>query len=111
MTDEIKKHLFDIKLSLDSIDEFLGNEKNFFEYKTNKMLRRAVERELEIIGEATNRILNIDLEFPLTSKRQIIGLRNRVIHGYDKVDDEIVWGIIIKHLPILREEVEDLLES
>jgi len=57
MKREIKKYLFDIKTSIDSIFEYLGGESNYFEYQKNKILRRGIEREIEIIGEATNRIL------------------------------------------------------
>ena len=74
------------------------------------MLRRAVEREFEIIGEAMNRIEKIEPEIEISSKKQIINMRNRVIHGYDKIDDEIVWGIIIRHLPTLRIEISKLLK-
>ena len=77
--------------------------------KKNKMLRRAVERELEIIGEALNNIEKTDPNIKISAKRQIIGLRNRVIHGYDKIDDEIIWGTIIKHLPILKTEISSLI--
>lgn len=73
------------------------------------MLRRAVERELEIIGEALNGMEKIDSSIEITAKRQIIGLRNRVIHGYDKIDDKIIWGTIIKHLPILKAEISNLI--
>ena len=75
------------------------------------MLRRAVEREFEIIGEAMNRIGKIDSEIPISSKKQIISMRNRVIHGYDKIDDEIVWGTIVRHLPKLKEEISLLLKK
>ncbi len=73
------------------------------------MLRRAVERELEIIGEALNRLDKIDNNLHISSKKQIIGVRNRVIHGYDKVDNAIIWGIIIRYLPTLKQEIERLL--
>ncbi len=66
MKREIKKYLFDIKTSIDSIFDYLGGERNFFEYQNNKLLRRGIEREIEIIGEATNRILKIDPDFILT---------------------------------------------
>jgi uncharacterized protein with HEPN domain len=59
------------------------------------MLRRAVEREFEIIGEALNQLNKIDQNLPVSNKSLIVGMRNRVIHGYDKVDDEIVWGAIL----------------
>jgi len=74
------------------------------------MLRRAVEREFEIIGEAMNRIDKIDSEIIISSKKQIISMRNRVIHGYDKIDDEIIWGTIVRHLPILKKEITNLLK-
>ncbi|MBB3701085.1 DUF86 domain-containing protein [Flammeovirga yaeyamensis] len=109
MKREIKKYLFDIKVSIDSIFEYLGDERNFFEYQKNKLLRRAVEREIEIIGEATNRILKIDSNINIENSRQIVDTRNWVIHGYDKVDNVVIWGIITKHLPKLKAEVEELL--
>ena len=73
------------------------------------MLRRAIEREFEIIGEAMNRISKVDPDISISSSRQIISMRNRVIHGYDAVDDEIVWGTIQRHLPLLRSEIQELL--
>ena len=74
------------------------------------MLRRAVEREFEIIGEAMNRIDKLDSDLSISGKRQISNMRNRVIHGYDRIDDEIIWGTIIRHLPVLKSEIEILLK-
>ncbi|MFH1051169.1 MAG: HepT-like ribonuclease domain-containing protein [bacterium] len=62
MKDEIKKYFLDIKISIESINEYLGEKRNFFEYQNNKQLRRAVERELSIIGERVNRILILDIQ-------------------------------------------------
>lgn len=106
---EIKKFLFDIHESIDSIEKYLGEQRDFKVYMANKMLRRAVEREFEIIGEAMNRIEKIDSSLNISSKKQIISMRNRVIHGYDKIDDEIIWGTIVRHLPTLKKEIEILL--
>jgi uncharacterized protein with HEPN domain len=89
--------------------ESLGEERNFYVYLQKKLLRRAVERELEIIGEATNRILRLASDFPITSARKIVDTRNYVAHGYDKVDDSIIWYIVTKHLPKLKEDVDKLL--
>lgn len=111
MNDKVKKYLFDIKTSINSIIEFLGEERDFDKYQKDKMLRRAVEREFEIIGEALNKTDQIDPSLKITNKERIISLRNRVIHGYDKVDNEIIWGIIIRHLPKLEAEVKSLLEK
>lgn len=110
MTEETKKYLHDILVSITSIEEYLGTTRNYHLYQQNKMLKRAVERELEIIGEAMSRILKIDENIAISSKLQIVGIRNRIIHGYDKVDDEIVWGTISRHLPILKNEIAVFLE-
>ncbi|OFX27136.1 MAG: hypothetical protein A2041_05790 [Bacteroidetes bacterium GWA2_31_9b] len=110
MNIEIKKYLFDIKESIYSIEKFLEDKRDFNVYLGNKMLRRAVEREFEIIGEAMSRIEKLDSEIEISSKRQIISMRNRVIHGYDKIDNEIIWGTIIKHLPTLKTDIENLLK-
>lgn len=109
MRREIRKYLFDVKVSIDSIYEYLGETRDFTEYQKNKLLRRAVERELEIIGEATSQILKLEPEFPLQHARRIVDTRNWVIHGYDRVDDVIIWGILSNHLPSLRTEVNALL--
>ena len=68
--------------------------------------RRAIERNVEIIGEAVNRIDQKDNNIILSNSRKIIDTRNRIIHGYDTVSDEIIWSILITHLPILKIEVE-----
>ena len=75
------------------------------------MLRRAVEREFEIIGEAMSRLDKLATDIQISSKSQIISMRNRVIHGYDKIDDGIVWGTIVRHLPIPKKEIEALLDN
>ena len=107
---EIKKYLFDINESIDSIEKYLGDKHDFKIYLANKMLRRAVEREFEIIGEAMSRIERLDSKLEISGKKQIINMRNRVIHGYDKIDDKIVWGTIIRHLPTLKSEITNLLK-
>ncbi len=108
---EVKKYLYDIYESINSIENYLDKKRDFNLYLADKMLRRAVEREFEIIGEAMGRIEKIDTSLKISSKKQIISMRNRVIHGYDKIDDEIIWGTIVRHLPILKIEVKELLEQ
>jgi len=107
---EIKKFLYDIHESIISIENYLGDKRDFNIYLTDKMLRRAIEREFEIIGEALNRIEKLDANIKISSKKQIISMRNRVIHGYDKIDNEIIWGTIVRHLPVLKIEIENLLQ-
>jgi uncharacterized protein with HEPN domain len=111
MVPEIRKYLYDIEESIDSVERYLGGKRDFRLYEADKMMRRAVEREFEIIGEAISRIDKMDPNITISGKKQIIGMRNRVIHGYDKIDNEIVWGIIVKHLPVLKTEIRELLRK
>jgi uncharacterized protein with HEPN domain len=109
MENEIKKYLYDISESIQPIESYLGDKRDFSVYQKDKMLRRAVEREFEIIGEAMNRLIKLEPKIKISGALQIISMRNRVIHGYDKIDDEIIWGTIIRHLPVLKAEVYNLL--
>lgn len=113
MDERIHKWLYDVKISIDEIDHFFdGEERNFFKYQNNLMLKRAVERNLEIIGEAINRIITRDASFTeeISNAKAIIGLRNQVIHAYDSISDENIWSILINHLPKLKYEVDLLIE-
>ena len=106
---KIQKYLYDIQISINSIYEYLGEHRHFDTYVVNKQLRRSVERELEIIGEAVSKILQLDPDIAIDNSRKIIGLRNQVIHAYDNVNDETVWGVVINHLPKLKEDIDRLL--
>ena len=100
---------------LDAIDEIEGyfkpGERKFENYRSDIRTKRAVERDLEIIEEAACRIFKADPEIPIKHARQIIGTRNRIIHGYDSVSDEMIWSIVINHLPKLKKEIEQLLSQ
>ena len=109
MSLEVQKWLYDILVSIQSINEFVGEVRKFETYESDKKLRRAVEREITIIGEAVNRIKTIEPTFEITNARQIIAVRNRVAHAYDAVNNAIIWGIVINHLPKLKAEIEKLL--
>lgn len=107
MQHDLRTYLFDINQSIDSIFEYLGKSRDFQVYK----LRRGIERELEIIGEATNRILIINATIAISDARRIVDLRNWVIHGYDRIDDVIIWGIVTKDLPKLKIQIAKLLSE
>ena len=111
MERKVKKYLYDIADAINLIEEFIDGNSDFYYYQQNQMLKKAVEREFEIIGEALNRILKIDTSFNISHTRNIIGLRNHIIHAYDNIVDEIIWGIINKNLPDLKIEVNKLLED
>ena len=112
MDEKILKSLYDIKLAIEEIDSFLINEeKIFLNYSNNTLLKRGIERNLEIIGEAVNRILRDTPEFEITNARRIIGLRNQIIHAYDSISDENIWSIVINHLPNLKTEIEEKINN
>lgn len=110
MNEKVLKCLYDIKLAIDETDSFFINRKKIFDdYKNDILLKRAIERNLEIIGEAVNRILKEEPDFSIKNARKIIGLRNQIIDGYDSVSDENIWGIVINHIPKLKAEINELI--
>jgi uncharacterized protein with HEPN domain len=112
MNEKVLKCLYDIKLAIDEVDSyFVHKQKSYKIYLEDIILRRAIERNLEIIGEAMNRILKEDPYFKIENVRKIIGLRNQIIHGYDSISDENIWGIIINYLPKLKSEIEKLINE
>ena len=109
MDNEIKTWLFDIISAIEEIDSFFEDgQRIFVNFQNDIKTKRAVERNLEIIGEAMKRILEKDSNLKLTNARRIVDTRNRIIHGYDSVSDDVIWGIIINHLPKLKEEISEL---
>lgn len=108
---KIKAWLYDIVNAINEIEFFLTSIPDFDVYKNDLKTKRAVERNLEIIGEAMNRSLQADDALSLSHSRRIVDTRNRIIHGYDTVSDEVIWGIITNQLPILKKEVEGLLSK
>jgi uncharacterized protein with HEPN domain len=111
MAENAKKYFLDISEAIVHIEQFTTGTPTFFDYEKNLLVRRAVERELGIIGEAINRLLQMDDSVEIEHARRIVDLRNRVIHGYDKVDDAVIWGILVRHLPKLKIEIETLLAA
>jgi len=112
MDERIEKWLYDIRFAIEEIESFFENtDRIFTNFKQNTMLKRAIERNLEIIGEATNRILKQNPEIEITNARKIINLRNLVIHSYDSISDENIWAIIINNLPELEKEIQKLLND
>jgi len=109
MKDEIKTWLSDIKQAIVEINDFLPDQKNFFQFKKDIKTKRAIERNVEIIGEAANRILKQQPAIKITDIKKIIDTRNRIIHGYDSVSDDVIWSIVVKYLPKLEEEITELL--
>jgi uncharacterized protein with HEPN domain len=107
---ETKKLLLDVLTSCEAIQEFTDG-KSFSDYERSRLLRSATEREFEVIGEALSRLrkLNPNSAGQITSLDAIIAFRHRIIHGYDSVDDVIVWETIQRHVPTLLTETKNLL--
>ena len=107
---EAKKYLEDIRQAAELLERF-ARGKVIADYQEDPLLRSGVERQFEIIGEALNRLARID---PATAERvsehrRIIGFRNVLIHGYNAIDDNVVWETLEAKLPTLRREVDALL--
>ena len=90
-----------------------GAEKSLDDYRSDRILRQAVERNFEIIGEAVGRLAKLDPDTVgrIGNHAQIIAFRNLLIHGYDLVDDVQVWNVICHDLPTLEAEVTALLQE
>ena len=112
MDNDIKTSLYDILSSINEIESYYVETPKIFEiYQNDLKTKRAVERNIEIIGEAMSRILKQDNKIKISNSRKIVDVRNRIIHGYDSVSDDVIWGIVVKNLPVLQLEVEKLLNE
>lgn len=112
MERNVKKFLEDILNVINEIDGFFAeSEKRYDEYLSNTCLRRAIQMNISIIGEAVNRLLKLEPEINISSAKKIISTRNYLIHGYDSLNHEIIWGIVMRHIPVLKQEVIALLTS
>ena len=112
LNEDVKTWLLDILMAIDEIESYFENTPktldNFYE---NVLLRRGIERDLEIIGEALNRALKVEQNLSVSNARKIVDTRNKIIHGYDEIAEDVIWAIVIKHLPILKKEVKKILEE
>lgn len=108
---KILKYILDIESVHEEIESIKASAENNFEnFRNNSILKRAAERCFEIIGEVINNIskLNPEIAISISGTRNIIGLRNLIIHAYDSIDNELFWGIIQKDIPVLKEEIRKL---
>lgn len=110
MDRKIRKYLADILASIIEIESFMAERpKEYATFCNDTLFRRGVERNMEIMGEAMNNVLKIDSNIAITSSRKIVDTRNFIIHAYDSLKPDILWGIVINHIPLLKREVETLL--
>lgn len=111
MADDLLAHLDDIRQAASAILDFVRG-KSFADYESDDMLRSAVERKFEIIGEALGRMRKScpELLDEIREHRSVTSFRNILVHGYDRIDHQIVWGIIEDDLTNLLLDVERLVE-
>ncbi|HLV23373.1 MAG TPA: HepT-like ribonuclease domain-containing protein [Moheibacter sp.] len=110
MNERVLKYLYDISNSIGLIEEFMSDIKSFDQYVNDLKTKNAVERQLAIIGEALNKVLKEEPEIKISDSKDIINFRNRLVHAYDSIDDTIIWAIKTKHLPVLKNEILNLLD-
>lgn len=112
MDNVLKKYLEDILLAISKIELFLSQRPR--EYKAfldDLMFQSALERQVGIIGEAMTKIMQIDPNIAISNSKKIKGTRNYIVHAYDSLQPFTIWGIVINHIPILKEEVSHLLSE
>lgn len=108
MTEKSKKYLSDVLMAITLIREFTIDIADFNIYDKDRKTQSAVERQLVIIGEALNKLRQIESGIVIENDKQIIGFRNRLVHAYDSIDNSIVWAIINRHLENLKIEIENI---
>lgn len=110
MDESVKKHLEDMLQAISEIEmaeNRFGRQYDIFE--TDVVFRKFVERNIEILGEAMNRILKVEPEINIASARKIVDTRNYVIHAYDSLKPDILWAIVINHIPRLKSDILQLI--
>ena len=112
MQREVRKYLYDASQACEDLIAFTQG-KSFDDYLSERLLQSGVERQLMIIGEALNQADKIDPDISdrISAFRQIVNLRNVIVHGYAIIENETIWGILQNDLPILHEQVKQLLEE
>jgi len=111
MRHDPRKYLWDALQAAQLLADF-GRGKSLDDYLSDAMLRSAVERQFEIIGEALNQLSRQDPEIAaqIPDLPRIVSFRNILIHGYAIVDDALVWQLLTNRLPALRQVLDRLLD-
>lgn len=110
MDEFIAVYLYDIKRAIEEVESyFIDYPMRYEVFEKDFMRRSAVERKAEIMGEAINRILKREHNFPLHNARAIIDTRNRIIHGYDSVKPDFLWGLVMRHIPQLKQDIDKII--
>lgn len=109
MDEYSRKYLTDVLTACEEVESFFDGKRVFTDFQVDILRQRAVERNVEIMGEAINQLMKHDPTILLNNARAIVGTRNRVIHAYDNVTPEFLWSLVINHIPKLKEDVAGML--
>lgn len=112
MDEYILKHLQDILNAISDLERvFEGFTMRYDVFEKDDLRRWAVERKTEIMGEAMTRIRKHNPDFAIPNGKEVIKTRNRLIHGYDSVETEFLWGLVIRHIPQLKKDIEEIMSK
>lgn len=111
MSEVIHKCLIDIESCILEVESYYMDNKTYDYFVADKIRKKATERNFEIIGEAMNRTLKVSPDIRITNAHRIVALRNIIIHGYDNISDENIWAVVVNHIPILKKEVQTLIQE
>jgi uncharacterized protein with HEPN domain len=106
---KLLKYILDIESIIEELEDIINHHnKDFTDFQKNIISVRAVERDLTIIGEAINKIVQLKPDISISGVKQIVGLRNLIVHAYDSIEPSVLWRILLKDIPVLKEEIEEL---
>lgn len=106
---KLLKYVLDVESIIKELENILDHHnKDFIDFQNDFISVRAVERDLMIIGEAVNKIIQLNPDINISGTKKIIGLRNLIAHAYDSIEPSVIWRILIKDIPILKKEIEAL---
>lgn len=112
MDDRVLKYLSDISICISQVEGALERfGRNYEIFESDIVFRLFVERNIEIMGEAMGRILKIHPDIKISGARKIVDTRNFVIHAYDSLKPDILWAIVVNHIPVLKQEIIMLLKN
>lgn len=108
--EEVLTYLQDVLDAINEMQSCFVDFPNRYDIFAEDIMRRCVvERKVEIMGEAINRIRKIDPSVAIPNARAIIDTRNRIIHAYDNVQPEFLWSLVKRHIPELKKDIERII--
>ena len=109
MQAKLLKYILDVESVIKEIESVqMRVDNNVQRFQADIILQRAIERDLEILGEAVKKIVEMDASIQISGSRNIVNLRNLIAYAYDTVDVEIIWSIIQKDVRVLKQEIEEI---